>query len=334
MKLGVVLAALAGLAGTAYLIFVVGFEAVWQAVTSIGWGGYALLWLFGMVNFALLGTAWVLLAPPYSRARTLTFWWARAVRDSAGDVLPFSQLGGMVIGARAAILRGAPLALAFGTMVVDVTVEMVSQICFVIVGAGLLVLTVPMQGRDTQVLEAVVIGIVLAILGAGGFVVAQRRGFSVLEHLAARFLPKAAGHAGAINEVVNGIHRHRGAMLAAFAVHLCGWIAAAFGTWLALQLIGKPLAFADCIAIESILAALRSATVFVPGAIGVQEAGYALMLPLFGLPPEIGVAVSLLKRAREIGIGAPILVSWQLAEGGHAARGARARVEIETGAEP
>jgi hypothetical protein len=38
-------------------------------------------------------------------------------------------------------------------------------------------------------------------------------------------------------------------------------------------------------------------------------------MPLFGLPPQLGIAVSLLKRAREISLGVPILLSWQIAEG-------------------
>ena len=40
----------------------------------------------------------------------------------------------------------------------------------------------------------------------------------------------------------------------------------------------------------------------------VQEAGYAMLAPLFGLPAEMGLAVSLLKRAREIVLGVPALV--------------------------
>jgi hypothetical protein len=36
---------------------------------------------------------------------------------------------------------------------------------------------------------------------------------------------------------------------------------------------------------------------------------------LFGLPAEMGVAVSLLKRAREIVLGVPALLYWQGVEG-------------------
>jgi uncharacterized membrane protein YbhN (UPF0104 family) len=71
----------------------------------------------------------------------------------------------------------------------------------------------------------------------------------------------------------------------------------------------------SCIAIESLLAALRAVTVFIPASIGVQEAGYAALAPVFGMGPEIGLAVSLLKRARDVFLGIPVLLIWQLVEG-------------------
>ncbi len=323
MKLGVILAALAGLAGAAYLIFYVGFDAVWQAATSVGWGGFGLLWLYGAANFLIVGVAWLLLVPPYGWQKALTYCWGRAVRDSAGDVLPFSQLGGMVIGARAVMLRGQSAGTAFGSLVVDLTVEMISQIGFVLIGLVIVVLHAPFRADNMDMIETAIGGVVVAILAAGAFVVAQRRGFSYLERIAERILPEAAAHTGAVHRKINAIHAMPGRMVAAFAVHFAGWLSSAFGTWLALELIGAPTPFAAAIAIESLLTAARSAAVFVPGAIGIQEAGYALMMPLFGLTPEIGIAVSLLKRAREIAVGAPVLLSWQIAEGRHAAKGAK-----------
>ena len=49
-------------------------------------------------------------------------------------------------------------------------------------------------------------------------------------------------------------------------------------------------------------------------AIGAQEVGYAALAPLVGLPPEIGLALSLLKRARDLAIGVPALLVWQWSE--------------------
>jgi hypothetical protein len=46
----------------------------------------------------------------------------------------------------------------------------------------------------------------------------------------------------------------------------------------------------------------------------VQEAGYAGLGALFGIPPEISLGVSLLRRARDLALGIPILLIWQLVE--------------------
>ena len=76
-------------------------------------------------------------------------------------------------------------------------------------------------------------------------------------------------------------------------------------------------------AIESLVCAARSAAAIVPNALGVQEAAYAVLAPLFGVGAEFGLAVSLLKRARDIAVGVPILLLWQFVEGHRAlARGA------------
>jgi glycosyltransferase 2 family protein len=71
----------------------------------------------------------------------------------------------------------------------------------------------------------------------------------------------------------------------------------------------------SAIAIESLVYATRSAAAFIPNALGVQEAAYAVLAPLFGVGAEFGLAVSLLKRARDIAVGVPILLIWQAVEG-------------------
>ena len=69
------------------------------------------------------------------------------------------------------------------------------------------------------------------------------------------------------------------------------------------------------VAIESLLFAIRNAAFMVPSGLGVQEGAYALLGPLFGLPPEAALALSLLKRARDVAVGVPALISWQIVEG-------------------
>jgi hypothetical protein len=89
--------------------------------------------------------------------------------------------------------------------------------------------------------------------------------------------------------------------------------------------MGVHVAFSSIVSIEALLCAIRSAAIFIPNALGVQEAAYAMLMPFFGLAAPVGLALSLLKRARDIAIGIPILLVWQAAEGGRALRKAPMR---------
>jgi len=284
-----------------------GFAAVVDATASIGWGGFALLCVYALANFAVLGWAWYALMPG---APFPGFVWGRIVRDAAGEVLPFSQIGGILIGVRALVLRGMAAPSAFASAIADVTTEMMAQIVFILIGVALFA-----AHSGPTLPAATVSGIVFALSGSIAFIVLQRRGLEIAEKLAERFIPAMARQTRAFHAAVKDIYEHPARLAASSAIHLVGWIASAGGTWLAIRLIGGNIDIGGAIAIESILCALRSAAVVVPGALGVQEAGYALLLPLFGLPVEMGLAVSLLKRAREIAIGAPVLLMWQGLEG-------------------
>jgi len=307
MRIGVILTGLLGLALALYVILHVGFGAVIEAVAAVGWSGFALLCLVSLVLFFVLGAAWYALMP---RARTLPFVWARMVRDAAGEVLPFSQFGGIAVGIRALILNGMAGRDAAASAIVDVTTEMMAQIVFILIGAAIFV-----QGSSGNLPPGTLAGIVVVLAGSLAFVVLQRRGFALAEKLAGRYLPRIAGQTRDFSGRVQAIYDSPARLAASSALHLAGWIASAFALWLCVRLIGQRIGFGSAIAIEAILCAIRSAAVFVPGALGVQEAGYAMMMPLFGLPAETGLAVSLLKRAREIAVGGPVLLLWQGLEG-------------------
>ena len=214
--------------------------------------------------------------------------------------------------------------MAFASTIVDVTMEMIAQIAFIIIGLIAAHHSSAGRGFAHSPWWTTVIGILVAVLAAGAFFIVQRQGFSFLEKMAERFLPAAAARAAAVDQAIASCMARRAAWARPSLIHFLGWLSSAFGTWLALRLIGSPISFAAAIAIEALLCAARSAAVFVPGAIGIQEAGYAVMMPLFGLPPDVGIAVSLLKRAREIAVGAPVLLSWQIAEGALCGQGRQA----------
>src|SRR6202040_364922 len=94
MKVRVAIVGVFGLLVVGYLIWYVGFGPVFSAVFKIGWPGFSLLCALGFVLFALLGSAWWVLVPGPTAQGWRTFLWARMVRDSAAETLPFSQIGG------------------------------------------------------------------------------------------------------------------------------------------------------------------------------------------------------------------------------------------------
>lgn len=315
MRFGVIVAAVLGLAVATAIAAWVGFGEVFAALTRVGWRGLAVLVAYSALPFGLLGAAWYVLSrgEPLSRART--FVWARIVRDSAGELLPFSHLGGFVVGARAAIERGVSSTTAMSTTVVDVTTELIAQLGFIGIGLGLLAMRLGRGSSHENLLEAALIGLALTAAGAIAFIGLQRRGGGFIEALVGRFLPGAAAGATRVVVAIDQLYHRPGRIALAIAFHLTAWIVSAVGVWLALHLAGVEVKLSAVIAVESLVGAARSAAFFAPMGIGVQEASYALLGPLFGVGPEVSLAVSLLKRARDLAIGAPALLAWQGLEG-------------------
>ena len=59
---------------------------------------------------------------------------------------------------------------------------------------------------------------------------------------------------------------------------------------------------------------IRSAVFPVPGALGVQEGGYVVIGNLLGIPGDAAFALSLIARVRELILGIPGLICWQMIE--------------------
>ena len=315
MKLGVIAATLAGIALAAYLIFHAGLGAIVAAVTSVGWGGFVILCICTLALLVIMGSAWFVLIPGLKPSRAATFIWGRLIRDSASEVLPFSQFGGILIGARAVVLRGVSPPVAFASTVVDVTTDMMAQIVFIVIGISFLVMRLGLASKTSRITATAAFGVVLAIAGSIAFILLQRRGRRLAERLAGRWLPRTVKQVEPFVRAIEAIYDSPARLAVSTAVHLVGWLASAVVTLIAVRLIGGKIDLISVIAIDSIVSALRSTAIFVPAALGVQEAGYAMLMPLFGLPAEIGLALSLLKRAREIATGLPALLLWQAMEG-------------------
>jgi uncharacterized membrane protein YbhN (UPF0104 family) len=110
------------------------------------------------------------------------------------------------------------------------------------------------------------------------------------------------------------VYGHTGKLALGFLMHLIGWISTGVAGWIAYRALGAQITFDDALAIEALLSAAAALAFLVPVNAGVQEAGYAGLGAIFGVPPEVSLGVSLIRRARDIVVGVPILLLWQFLE--------------------
>lgn len=315
MKVRIFIVAALGLCLAAYLVLNTGLNSVLAAAVTFGWTGFAIVCLYALGLFALLGAAWHALIPEPSSVPLRVLVAARMVRDAATEVLPFSHVGGVVLGARTAILLGISRPSTVASMIVDFTSEMLAQLAFVALGVVLLCVHAPRTAATVSLITEFVIGLLVAAAGAGAILLLQRHGAWIAEKVAARLLPEVAAAGAAVAATLQKIYGRPRRLALSLTLHFAAWTASAVGTWIAFRLMGVRVDLASVIAIESLVYAVRGAAFLVPNAIGVQEAAYAILTPLFGVGAEFGLGISLLKRARDLALGIPILLIWQGMEG-------------------
>ena len=315
MKLRFAILATVGVALTLYLVRYVGWHAVFSAVSALGFLGFGVFSICSLLVFVLLGAAWQVLLGGPGAPRLALLVRARLVRDSAAEVLPFSQLGGIALGVRAAILLGLAAPLAAASMIVDVTTEMLAQVAYAALGVSILAVRGPHDSRVATFVAAGVAGLALAAVAAVLFIAVQRHGGRIAAKFAVRLTRGAGASLTGMRTALERIYRSPARVALSAALHLAAWIANGAVVWLGFRLIGAQLDLAAALAIESLVYAIRSVAVFIPNALGVQEGAYVILAPLFGVGPDVALAMSVLKRARDIAIGVPVLLLWQGAEG-------------------
>lgn len=320
MRRVVILAAIAGAIAFTVLVARVGLGAVVGAMQTLGWTGFAAIVVVHLGVIMLAGFAWSQLARSRTDGHVRWFVWGRLIRDSAAETLPFSQVGGLVMGARAAALCGTPGKFAAASTVVDVTLEFAARVPYMFLGLGLLA----WRGLANQAGATMLATTLLIAAGAAVCVVLQVRGADLFGAFGARIVPqwvaeRSAGAAGVL-DTIRALHARRGALCRAFAVHCLAWTVGGIEATLPLWLMGKPVWIGTGIAIDCLVAAMRSVGFMVPGSIGIQEGAYVLVCGLFGIDPHVALALSLLRRGRDFAIGIPSLMAWQMLEGQSALR--------------
>jgi len=292
----------------------------WAAIAS--WRGIAgqdglvvlgllpLLVVLHVSQLLLASLAWRALLPA-SRPRVLLLWRLRIIREGVDSLLPVAQIGGEVVGARL-LARHVPAATAGASVVVDLAVELLTQVAFL--GIGLLALA-SLSGRTPDAHWLILAGAALTLLA--GPLIAMRlgvlRGIEALLRGIARRAPSLAGASlDGLHAAASATWRRREGLAAGIALHLPAWGLGSIETWLVLYALGHSVTPGQALVIESLGMAGRSAGFAIPAAIGVQEAGFVLAAATIGLGPGPAIALSVIKRLREVLVGLIGLGLWRM----------------------
>jgi putative membrane protein len=299
------------------LIVWYGAADILAGVVAIGWGILLVsLYRFAILLFDML--SWHALIPRDNRVSTGQLFWIRWVADSVNTLLPVARIGGEFLRAILLHRRGIEGPIAGASIMVDVTAGILTQFIFSVVGV-MAFAAIAGGGHDTMLN----LSIGLALFGAGlaGFYAAQRSGpFLRLARLMERFASVNAwasitGSAAALDAAVVAMYRQRRATTLCCFWRIVGWVAGTGEVWLILTLLGHPVSLTEAFVLESLGQAARSAGFMIPGGLGVQEGGLMLIGSYIGLTPELALTLSLIKRGRELIIGVPGLIAWQIDEG-------------------
>jgi putative membrane protein len=322
MKLLSVVAAILGLATIAGLVAYFGLDSVVDSLAAVGWRTFAAICLIHLALTAVMGVAWTTLLPGMNPWAAI---WGRFVRDAAGELLPLSQVGGYVVGARAAHLFGVSASAAAASTIVDVTLELFAEIAYV----ALAVLWLLHLRSFSGIALPAASGLAVAALLAALFMVVQRRGFNRIDRLVRIFgrgwAERTADGAAQLHAAIASIYDRRLGLSASSLLHFACWIASGIEVWLALRVAGAPLDFRTVLVFEALFYAARAAAFAIPNAVGFQEGAYIFLGASFGLTPQMALALSLLKRARDLAIGLPTLGAFQAVESGRLLRRRAAR---------
>ena len=232
-------------------------------------------------------------------------------------LVPSAAIGGDIVRARLAAIHGASLPIAAGTVIVDITLGVFVQAGFTLLG---LMLLVHATGQ-TSFVGPTLFGTLVALLAFGGFYFAQRWGmFGFVGRLISRLASSSdwqslVQRGDTLDQTVRSLYTRHRSIMACCAWTIVSLIVASGEIWIALLAMDLPPSFINALILQSMVFTIRSAAFAVPGGLGVQEGGYVLVGSLLGIPGDAAFALSLITRLRELGLGIPGLIFWQLVEG-------------------
>lgn len=293
-----------------------GADAVLEAMETAGWG---VLWLVPLYLLPVLAASesWRVLYPRGGRLRFRLAAYLTWIGLAVNQLLPVGQVGGEVVKVRLLLQRDRDGRRGTATVVVDKTMQAATQAVYALLGLALL----GAAAAGGRMALGILAGTAVFVVAVYVFYRLQVGGmFGSVAGWLERAVPFAeglglSGDAEEVDEEVRAVYADRRRLAGCFLWRMGFRTVLAVEVLVVLALLGEPVGVVDALILESLGQAARAAAFAIPAGLGAQEGGLVAVGMALGLEPETALALSLAKRVRELGVGLPALLAWQVEEG-------------------
>lgn len=296
-----------GLALLAFVVRHTDLAQLRQHIDAVGWRTFAQICVLFLVYFAADVINWQAALPqvPTSLRWFGRLWLVRMIGDAYNNVTPTAALGGEPV---KAWLMKRRYGLAWrdtgAGIVIARTSTMFALIVFVAIGVGLVWRRPDLHGGQQGLALATLLAIVAgtaAIFLAQYFKLSTRLARALgTTRWGARLVRAITAVEDIDRQITAYYQQHRGALLVSIGAAWLAWVLGAVEAWLILNALGAGLRFAEVWIMEAFVQSVRAASFFIPAAIGTQEAAMLVMVEWLLGAQSLGVAMALVRRAREM----------------------------------
>lgn len=294
---------LGGVGLLAFVVYRIGFQTVWDALSRVGWGFLIVIGLNGSRHFLRSWSLYQAIPPQH---RAFKFRYAVAAR-LGGEAVSFLTFTGPFLGeaTKAALLkRSVPLAQGVTAVVLDNILYDMSVGLVILGGVGTMFYV---YGTGDESMEYALLGVAAVMfLGLVAAIYALRKNTKpatwLLNTLSKRNLLPGflESKKEAVFDVENNVYQFYKERKLAFAAvagsiavsHLLSFVE----VYVVLTMLGFEAFPSTAFIIESLNKIINSVFSFVPGTVGVSEGGNGVILKALGYTTATGVTLALVRR--------------------------------------
>lgn len=290
----------------------IGLGVVWPILSDIGW---QFLWIgcYFVIPITFASQAWRTLFRTRNDRGGWRIFYASWIGLACNWLLPVAQIGGEIAKARLIAKPDEDIE-PWATMVIDKTFQVLTQVCFALLGLVLLMF----HRMDKAILVGGGMAVLILLLMATFLLRIQKRGlFALSSRLFQKVMKQEKSESlrlvsESMDVRVREIYQSPFSLIRAFSWRMAFRFGMAGEIYLIMFLMGQPIEYPEAVILESLAQTIRMAAFLIPGGLGAQEGTITLIGANLGIPASQGLALSLARRARELLVGLPALLLWWL----------------------